>query len=107
MYVSNDRDPLALRFEEFIRNPEFPCVGAKAALAKSRLETFMARDITSSWDDLRIYPALLEFVDRYRKEPDLFRSFAVIFEQPQALSEREFEKHLLSLIHISEPTRPY
>lgn len=94
MYVSNDRDPLALRFEEFIRNPEFPCVGAKAALAKSRLETFMARDITSSWDDLRIYPALLEFVDRYRKEPDLFRSFAVIFEQPQALSEREFEKHL-------------
>ncbi len=51
----------------------------------------MARDITSGWDDMRIYPALLSFIASYREAPDLFQSFAVVFEGPGAISEEAFE----------------
>jgi FPC/CPF motif-containing protein YcgG len=54
----------------------------------------VARDLTSGWDDLRIYPALLAFVSRFKREPGVFLSFAVLFENPKTLSEVEFEHHL-------------
>src|SRR4051794_2915175 len=86
--------PLACSFRDFIQNPAFPCVGAKSALSRGQIRIVVARDLTSGWDDLRIYPALLAFVSRYRREPGLFCSFAVIFEGPTALSEAAFERHL-------------
>jgi FPC/CPF motif-containing protein YcgG len=85
---------LAAELRRFIEQPEFPCVGAKSALARDQLPIVVARDITSAWDDLRIYPLLLDFVDSYRRAPTLFRSFAVIFQGPADLSEAEFERHL-------------
>ena len=91
----NDSEhPLALKFKDFIRNPPFPCVGAKSALSKGQMRIVVARDITSGWDDTRLYPALLSFIWRYRKRPDLFQSFAVVFEGPDDLSEEAFERHL-------------
>ncbi len=85
---------LAQDLRSFIAAPPFPCVGAKAALAKDQIAIVVARDIRSAWDDLRIYPLLLDFVDAYRAEPTLFRSFAVVFESPQTLTEPQFERHL-------------
>src|SRR3954470_17241239 len=86
--------PLARSFRDFVQNPAFPCVGAKSALSRGQIRIVVARDLTSSWDDLRIYPALLAFVSRYKREPGPFRSFAVIFEGPTTLSEPAFERHL-------------
>jgi uncharacterized protein len=86
--------PLARSFRDFVQNPAFPCVGAKSALSRDQLRIVVARDLTSGWDDLRVYPALLAFVSRYKREPGLFRSFAVIFEGPTTLSEPAFERHL-------------
>jgi FPC/CPF motif-containing protein YcgG len=43
---------------------------------------------------MRIYPALMAFAARYRRRPDLFQSFAVIFEGPGDLDEEGFERHL-------------
>jgi len=54
----------------------------------------VARDITSSWDDMRIYPALLSFIASYRESPGLFQSFAVVFEGPDRISEETFETSL-------------
>ncbi len=85
---------LALDLRRFIAAPAFPCVGAKSALMRDQLAVIVARDITSGWDDLRIYPLLLDFVDSYRAAPTLFRSLAVVFEGPRDLSEVEFERHL-------------
>ncbi len=85
---------LAQDLRAFIAAPPFPCVGAKAALAKDQIAIVVARDIRSAWDDLRIYPLLLDFVDAYRAEPTLFRSFAVVFEGPGNLTEPQFERHL-------------
>jgi hypothetical protein len=90
----DDNHPLALTFRSALQNPLFPCLGAKSALARGGLKVMVARDLTSGWDDLRIYPAVLAFVSRYKRDPALFRSFAVVFENPATLSEMEFEHHL-------------
>lgn len=58
------------------------------------MKIVVARDITSDQDDARIYPALLAFICRYRAQPNLFQSFAVLFEGPRTLSEEAFETAL-------------
>ncbi len=75
-----------------IEAPEFPCVGAKAALARGNLRVVTARDMHSGWNDLEIHAALLEWAHAYRRDPQGFRSLAVVFEQPLNLDEREFEQ---------------
>jgi len=90
----DEDQPLARRFREFIQKPEFSCVGAKAALARGQIKILVARDIRSSWDDLRVYPELLDFIREYQAEKTLFRSFAIVFEGPGGLTETEFEHHL-------------
>ncbi|KMO43560.1 hypothetical protein VQ03_08005 [Methylobacterium tarhaniae] len=91
----NDQDhPRAKAFRAFIRQTDFPCVGAKAALSRGRMRVLVARSVTSAWDDMRIYPALLAFAAHYRARPDTFQSLAVVFEDPDTLSEAAFERHL-------------
>ena len=53
--------PRAEAFRAFVRDAGFPCVGAKSALTKGQMRVLVARDITSAWDDMRIYPALMAF----------------------------------------------
>jgi hypothetical protein len=86
--------PLAARFQTLVRHPEFPCVGAKSAVGRDQMKFLVARDIESSWDDLRIYTALLEFATSYRSDPRLFQSLVVLFETARDLSEPDFERAL-------------
>lgn len=72
----------------------FPCVGAKAALAKGTLAVLACDRIDSAWDDLRIHDGLLKWAEDYRRDPGLFRSFAVVFDGPSDLTEAEFESAL-------------
>ena len=85
------RHPLITAFEEFVRDPLFPCVGAKAALAKRQMTYVVAHDIRSAWDDLSIHDQILGLVELYRKNPAPFRSLAIIFEDDAGLDEEEFE----------------
>jgi uncharacterized protein len=95
MQIIDDRDhPRAEAFRAFIKTLPFPCVGAKSALSKDQLRIVVARDITSGWDDLRIYPALMDFIAAARRNPALFQSFAVVFEGPGDLTEDGFERSL-------------
>ncbi len=75
-----------------VRAESFPCVGAKAALAKGTLAVLACDRVDSAWDDLRIHDGLLNWAERYRRDPGLFRSFAVVFDGPDGLSESEFEQ---------------
>lgn len=93
--VSNDIDhPLARDFSSFICGPDFPCVGAKAAINRGGIDFVVARDLGSAWDDLRILPALLALSNRYRAEPMLFQSLVVIFETGVPENEKQFERLL-------------
>jgi uncharacterized protein len=86
--------PFAAEFGEFIASPDFPCVGAKSALARGGIEVVPARDLTSAWNDLEIHSALVAWAKRYRDDPVGFRSLAVVFASPGNLDEQEFEAAL-------------
>jgi len=87
---SHDQHQSALY--EHVAAAAFPCVGAKAALARGTLEVLTCRSIDSAWDDMRIHERLLHFTRAYRDDPGLFRSLAVVFEGPETLTEAEFER---------------
>ncbi|HJO64296.1 guanitoxin biosynthesis heme-dependent pre-guanitoxin N-hydroxylase GntA [Sphingomonas sanguinis] len=82
----------AALLRDHIAAADFPCVGAKAAMARGTLEILGARDIASAWDDLRIHDRLRRFAACYRAEPQLFRSLAVVFAGPDELDEAAFER---------------
>jgi FPC/CPF motif-containing protein YcgG len=88
------QEELQILLEQHVRDPDFPCVGAKAALSRGTLQVLACDTIESAWDDLRIHDQLLHWATLYRSAPTLFRSFAVIFEGPDQLSETAFERAL-------------
>lgn len=88
------QDDLQALLHTHIAAADFPCVGAKAAVAKGTLEVLGCSRIDSAWDDLRIHDGLMHFAAAYRDEPALFRSFAVVFDGPGDLSEAQFEAAL-------------
>lgn len=79
---------------DHVSDADFPCVGAKAALARGTLEVLACNRIDSAWDDLRIHDGLITFAKAYRADPGLFRSFAAVFEGPGDLDETAFEAAL-------------
>ena len=87
-----EEQDLQRKFEAFVRDRAFPCVGAKSALARGTLKVIACRSISSGWDDLRIHGELLKWVREYQSEPSLFRSLAFVFADPGSLSEESFEK---------------
>lgn len=93
-FLFDQSHPLSEQFRQFVQAADFPCVGAKAALARQQMDFVICRQITSAWDDLRILPALLEVINRYRADRTLFRTFVVLFEKDEQLSEEAFEQHL-------------
>jgi FPC/CPF motif-containing protein YcgG len=90
---SND-EGLITQFCQFVREQNFPCFGAKAALQKGQLEFVIAQDIRDDADDARVYAALYDFAKRAQADNVLFRSQAVLFRNPVILEDREFEQHL-------------
>jgi FPC/CPF motif-containing protein YcgG len=83
--------PLAARFKAFVKDPSFPCVGAKSALGRGQMRIVVGRDMRSAWDDLRIYPNLLDLARGYARDPALFQSLVVLFEIDPELDEPAFE----------------
>lgn len=77
---------------ERIVAPEFPCVGAKSALARGTLKTLVCHSLSSGWDDVRIHRELMEWARDYREDPKGLRSLAVVFSGPDDLDERTFER---------------
>jgi FPC/CPF motif-containing protein YcgG len=77
-----------------VRDAAFPCVGAKAALARDQMRVIVGRDITSAWDDLRILPELTALAARYAEDPALFQTLVVVFEGPDLTGEAEFEGYM-------------
>ena len=75
-----------------IADPEFPCVGAKSAMARGTLKTLVCHSLASGWDDVRIHRELMDWAEAYRAEGTGFRSLAVVFAQPLDLDEQAFEK---------------
>jgi FPC/CPF motif-containing protein YcgG len=92
-----DENSAAERSEELfavVRDERFPCLGAKSAMARGMLRTLVCSSIQSGRDDFRIHCSLLEWVRMYRADNAGLRSLAVVFEEPLALTDSEFERAL-------------
>lgn len=76
---------------EMIAAPAFPCVGAKSAMAREALKVLACHSIDSSWDDLIIHRALIDWAAEYRADPGGLRSLAISFDGPDELDEARFE----------------
>lgn len=87
-----DRDELERSLLTHIAERDFPCVGAKSALAKGSLRIVSAWSLASAWDDLTIHRELLEWSAAFKRDPDGLRSLAVVFEGPTDLNEVQFER---------------
>lgn len=77
-----------------VEDIEFPCVGAKSALAQGNLEVIAATSLADDGDDARIHRRLVEWSRAAREAQEGFRSLAVLFAGPLRLDERAFETHL-------------
>jgi FPC/CPF motif-containing protein YcgG len=76
---------------ERVAAPDFPCLGAKSALARGMLEVLVCHSLSSGWDDINIHSRLVDWAQDWRRDPTGLRSLAVVFEGPIDLSEDAFE----------------
>src|SRR5450432_1592254 len=66
----------------FLNDKAFPCVGAKAALARGQIKCMIAGHMACPKDDGAILQFLYDFVDSYRATNGLFHSAAILFTGP-------------------------
>ncbi len=78
-------------FHAFIDSKEFPCVAAKAALAKSHMKIFVAEHMACPKDDRDILEFIYQFVDDYRNSDKNFHTACVIFPSTGSIPEEEFD----------------
>lgn len=79
---------------DLVEARDFPCLGAKSALARGGLAIETAGAITAAHDDRRIHAALVRWSAAYRADGPGFRSLAVVFAGPRTLDEAAFEAAL-------------
>jgi FPC/CPF motif-containing protein YcgG len=82
------------KYFEFLNAQAFPCIGAKAAVAKDHICCFEADHMACPKDDDAILEFLYRFITYYRKASDRFYSAAVIFKAPEPDSEATFDSLL-------------
>ena len=90
----SEREYLQTGLISLIERPDFPCVGAKSALAQGGLAVETAASITCARDDARIHDRLVRWSAAYRPDDQPFRSLAVVFAGPGDLDEAAFEAAL-------------
>lgn len=86
---------LVQKFRQFIDSSGFPCVGAKLALKKNRVDIHLL----DSFRCLNGVDDLLEKLQRFSRAYSpasslLFQSFVIIFRDQKTLSEEEFEREM-------------
>lgn len=83
---------LARAFVDFLSSADFPCVGAKSALALDKLIIREARALDDARDDLEIRDWIESFGEGLDPDSADVGSLAILFHAPQDLSEPDFEK---------------
>lgn len=96
MKTSEANDTISAAYFAFLNDKAFPCVGAKAALAKQQTTCMVADHMACPKDDIAILQFIYDFVDDYRRSGGIFYSTAIIFQEPVTLTETIFDQLLWS-----------
>lgn len=76
----------------FIDQPSFPCIMAKAVAKTGLLDAHVEEEIESHLSQKSVLNDLYHFVDEFRAQPDRLSSFTLILKNPEYLSFDHFEK---------------
>jgi FPC/CPF motif-containing protein YcgG len=79
------------QYHAFIGGKDFPCVAARAALARDQVRIMVCDHIACPKDDRLIAKFIHSFVDEYRSSARMYNSAVVIFEGPIDCTEEEFD----------------
>jgi len=79
---------------EFLNEKGFPCVAAKAALAKNHIKCIVVSHMACPADDAAILQFMYNFVDTYRASKASYHSAAIIFKGPLGVDENVFDQLL-------------
>lgn len=77
--------------DDFIGAKDFPCIAAKAAIAKGQMRVMVCDHVACPKDDWAITQFIYNFVDEYRSEKKMYTSAVVIFKEPEQCSEEYFD----------------
>jgi FPC/CPF motif-containing protein YcgG len=87
-------DNIVNQYLNFLANVDFPCVAARAAQSKNRIQSIVAGDMGCPTHDSQILQFIYNFVDHYRMANEPYHTAAVIFKQPTVLTEQKFDSLL-------------
>lgn len=91
--VHEASESIADELRQFVGDPQFPCVGAKAALRRGQLDITVVDDIRNAASDRRMTQSLQCFAERNNGDR-MFVSKAFVFADAIKLDEVVFETHL-------------
>ncbi|MEO6722141.1 MAG: guanitoxin biosynthesis heme-dependent pre-guanitoxin N-hydroxylase GntA [Ferruginibacter sp.] len=81
-------------YANWIKDKRFPCVAAKAAVAREQIQYLVADNMACPKDDVAILDFLYNFIDLYRAAKIFYHSAVVIFKGPVNNSEEGFDSLL-------------
>lgn len=84
-------ESLIREFYQFVNDESFPCVAARAAMARNHVPCFVAGHMACPKDDHSILEFLYTFIKNFRNFEKPLHSAAILFNSPQELTEKEFE----------------
>jgi uncharacterized protein len=79
-------------FQEFVSRPEFPCLGARAAMNSHSCSVHAFEELGSALSTAALSAALCDFTESEAGLASEYATFAAIFERPRELDEIEFEQ---------------
>ncbi len=91
--ISDAAQRATSQFEQWIDEPQFPCVGAKSARSQDGLSYLLAGDLRAADRDRQIVGCLQEFAAGHAEDA-LFVSQLVFFPDTPLLDETRFEQAL-------------
>lgn len=106
----DDPDP-STAFLRHVGNPEFPCVGSKAALAQGAIRTLELAPLGARANDAQLLDGLAAFARHLAAQPagsNVVHSLVAIFEGPVDTDEMRFEALLwsqLQRLHLLDVRR--
>lgn len=90
----NGPNAIIQEFQNFINEETYPCVAARAAMTRGHIPCLVADHMACPKDDSNILEFVYEFVKDYRTAAKSLHSAAIIFQQPERLTEEAFDAML-------------
>lgn len=91
-----NEEEIIREFTAHLEDKMYPCVAAKAAVAKQQLSIMVAGHMACPKDDKDILSFIYDFTDTYRKSDKLFHSVVIIFPETEVYNEQMYDQFFWS-----------